>query len=111
MAKLGGTVKNSRDKNVSFSHLQHQTGMGKIALGKRTPQQWGMWISTADLPRSHSHVFYRKLNELLSEVNFDHEVESLCKPNYAEPRGRTAIPPSVYLPMFLIVFSEGTGSQ
>ena len=82
-----------------------------MALGKRTPQQQEMWIATADLPRSPGHIFYRKLNELLSEVNFDHEVESLCKPYYAEHRGRPSIPPGVYFRMLLIGFFEGIGSQ
>ena len=82
-----------------------------MALGKRTPQQQEMWIATADLPRSPGHVFYRKLNELLSEVNFDQEVKSLCKPFYAERRGRPSIPPGVYFRMLLIGFFEGIGSQ
>ncbi|GIW83270.1 MAG: hypothetical protein KatS3mg105_5077 [Gemmatales bacterium] len=82
-----------------------------MALGKRTPQQQEMWIATADLPRSPGHVFYRKLNELLSEVNFDQEVETLCKPYYAERRGRPSIPPGVYFRMLLIGFFEGIGSQ
>jgi transposase len=85
--------------------------MDAMALGKRTPQQQEMWIATADLPRSPGHIFYRKLNELLSEVNFDHEVESLCKPYYAEHRGRPSIPPGVYFRMLLIGFFEGIGSQ
>jgi transposase len=76
------------------------------ALDKRTPQQQELWIATANLPRSPSHIYYRKLNELLSEVNFNHEFEPLCK-HYAEQRGRLSIPLGVYFRMLLIGFLEG----
>ena len=82
-----------------------------MSLGKRTPQQQEMWIATEDLPRFPGHIFYRKLNVLLSKVNFDHEVEALCKPYYAEHRGHPSIPPGVYFRTLLIDFFEGIGSQ
>lgn len=56
-------------------------------------------------------MFYRKLNELLSEIEFDHQVEELCRPYYADGRGRPSIPPGVYFRMLLIGFFEGIGSQ
>lgn len=47
----------------------------------------------------------------MSEVNFDREVELLCKAFYADRRGRPSIPPGVYFRMLLIGFFEGIGSQ
>ena len=96
---------------MSYDQLKHQTGMDTMSLGKLTPQQEEMWIATADLPRSPGHIFYRKLKKMLSEVNFDHEVESLCKSYYSEHCGRPSIPPGAYFRMLLIGFFEGIGSQ
>ncbi len=40
-----------------------------MALGRRkTERQETFWIGAGDLPQSEGHVFYRKLNELLSEA-------------------------------------------
>ena len=48
-----------------------------MALGRRkTERQETFWIAAGDLPRSEGHVFYRKLNELLSEADFDNFVET-----------------------------------
>ena len=82
-----------------------------MALGKRSPQQQEMWIATADLARSPGHIFFRNLKEFHGGMLFDREVESLCKPNYIEGRGRPSIPPGIYFRMLLIGFFEGIGSQ
>ena len=83
-----------------------------MALGRRkTERQEAFWIGTADLPRSEGHVFYRKLNELLSKANFDEFVETLCQPHYHDTQGRPGIPPGVYFRMLLVGYFEGIGSQ
>jgi hypothetical protein len=41
-----------------------------------------LFVATADLPRSAGHVFYEKLNELLTSAGFDDYVEALCAPYY-----------------------------
>ena len=46
---------------------------GGMAMGTRKQQerQEGLWIATADLPRSGGHPFYERLNELLAEAGYD----------------------------------------
>jgi transposase len=82
-----------------------------MALGKRRQEQQEMWVATADLPKSPGHVFYRKLNELLSESGFDRLLEELCQPHYAQVMGRPGIPPGVYFRMLLVGYFEGLSSQ
>ena len=49
-----------------------------MALGRRQEErQQEMWVATDQLPRTEGHVFYRKLNELLAEVDIDRFVEEI----------------------------------
>jgi hypothetical protein len=38
-----------------------------------------MWVAVRELPKSVSHPFYEKLNELLAEHGFDEFVEAQCR--------------------------------
>ena len=82
-----------------------------MALGRRKREQQDFWVSSCDLPKSPGHPFYSKLNQLFDEAGFDTFVESLCKPYYAERRGRPGIPPGVYFRMLFIGYMEGLSSQ
>ena len=83
-----------------------------MSMGRRpTEQQSDLWIPTADLPRSPGHVFYDKLNRLLTEAAFDPYVENLCQPFYADGLGRESIPPGIYFRMLFVGYFEGLGSQ
>jgi transposase len=82
-----------------------------MALGKRKDEQQEMWVTTTNLPKSQGHVFYRKLNALLAEAEFDREVEKLCRPHYHTHVGRPSIPPGIYFRMLLVGYFEGIGSQ
>jgi transposase len=79
----------------------------------RTPseRQADLWIATTDLPKSPGHVFYEKLNGLLSEAAFDRFVEELCKQYYADEVGRASIPPGVYFRMLFVGYFEELSSQ
>ena len=56
-----------------------------MAMGKRErDRQPPMWVTTADLPTAASHPFYRRLNQLLREHEFDDFAESQCASFYAE---------------------------
>ena len=50
-----------------------------MALGKRSDEQQEMWVATTSLPKSEGHVFYRKLNRLLAEADFDRTVEKTLR--------------------------------
>ncbi len=82
-----------------------------MALGKRKAVQQQLWISTIDLPKSPGHPFYKKLNELLSEAEFDSWVEGLCEDYYSKGVGRPGIPPGIYFRMLFVGYFEGIGSQ
>ena len=84
-----------------------------MALGRRSQErQEDLFVPHDRLPRSEGHVFYRKLNELLAEAEFDRFVEKLCRKHYdQEGQGRPSIPPGVYFRMLLVGYFEGIGSQ
>jgi transposase len=73
--------------------------------------QADLWIATTDLARTPGHPFYDRLNGLLAEAKFDPFVEELCRPFYAEGKGRPSIPPGVYMRMLLVGFFEGLDSE
>ena len=82
-----------------------------MALGhRRTERQAELWVATAKLPGSISHVFYDALNSLLCEGGFDEFVEPLCEAYY-EDGGRPGIPPGVYFRMIFVGYFEGIDSQ
>lgn len=83
-----------------------------MAMGKREDeQQQNLFITHDMLPRSPGHVFYRKLNRLLSEGGFDRWIEALCEPHYCRGKGRPSVPPGVYFRMLLVGYFEGINSQ
>jgi len=82
-----------------------------MALGRRGGErQEEFWVPTDCLPRSQGHVFYQKLNDVLSEGGYDAWIEELCEPHYSK-RGRKGIPPGTYFRMLLVGYFEGIGSQ
>jgi transposase len=82
-----------------------------MALGRRGPREQALFIATEELPSSPGHPFYRKLNELLAEAQFDRRVEELCRPHYADRLGRPSIAPGVYFRMLFVGYFEGIDSQ
>jgi len=88
--------------------------MARMAMGKRKPQrQEALFVATGSLAGSPAHPFYRKLNELLAEGDFDRWIEARCERYYAteEKRGQPSIPPGVYFRMLLVGYFEGIDSQ
>lgn len=84
-----------------------------MAMGKRKRRQNSLFLATEDLARSPGHPFYRRLNELLAEAEFDRWIERRCQRYYEteEKRGQPSIPPGVYFRMLLIGYFEGIDSQ
>jgi len=82
-----------------------------MALGKRHERrQRELWIAADAVARRPRHVFYERLNRLLTKAEFDAWVEQLCRPYYAE-EGRRSLPPGVYFRMLLVGYFEGIDSQ
>jgi transposase len=84
-----------------------------MSMGKRRYKQEALFITTEGLARSPGHPFYRKLNELLAEAQFDRWIERRCERYYeqVETRGQRSIPPGVYFRMLLVGYFEGIDSQ
>ncbi len=83
-----------------------------MSMGKRKDQQGDLFLCPADLPSGMGHVFYEKLNQLLSKHQFDQQVEDLCRPYYDDGTsgGRPSLPPGVYFRMNFIGYFEGISS-
>ena len=77
---------------------------------KRLAKQASMWVATQDLPRSAAHPFYARLNQVLDAADFDHFVEGLCEPFYAD-EGRPGLPPGRYFRLLLIGYFEGLDAE
>ena len=82
-----------------------------MALGKSGSKQSEFWVTVSELPKSPGHPFYRKLNQILQEADFDGWVEALCEDYYAGDRGRPGMPPGRYFRMLFAGYFEGIQSQ
>ena len=83
-----------------------------MAIGRRkSERQRDFWVSEEDLPKSSGHAFYRKLDELLGEAEFDQHVESLCEEYYHDKHRPTRHSPGTYFRMLMVGYFEGIGSQ
>jgi hypothetical protein len=49
-----------------------------MSMGQRKDRQEELFILTEGLPKSAGHPFYRALNRLLAEANFDRWVHKSC---------------------------------
>jgi transposase len=82
-----------------------------MSMQRRGGKQQSMWLSATKMPRSPGHVFYEKLNKVLSAGGFDARVEELCEPHYADGQGRPSIEPGMYFRMLFVGYFEGLSSQ
>ena len=75
-----------------------------MSMGRRKRRQASLFVATAELARSAGHPFYRKLNELLPEAEFDRWIEGRCEPYYetADKPGRELIPPGTFFRMLVV---------
>src|SRR5947208_8136921 len=83
-----------------------------MSMGRRKrDRQAAMWVTTTHLPTAASHPFYRRLNELLREHEFDDFVETQCAGVYAKTMRRPGLPPGIYFRLLLIGYLEGIDSE
>jgi transposase len=85
-----------------------------MAMGRRKQdRQEALFVSAQNLPKSAGHPFYRALNRLLAEAEFDRWIETRCAQYYEQEdkRGQPSIPPGVYFRMLLVGYFEGIDSQ
>jgi transposase len=82
-----------------------------MAMRREGELQGDLLMTWAEMPRSPGHVFYDRLQELLSEAGFDVFVEETCKPFYAPKMGAPSLPPGRYSRMHMIGYFEGLASE
>ena len=83
-----------------------------MAIGRRQRhRQQTMWLATEELPRTAGHVFYDRVNKILSEHRFDDFAEKACQAFYAETMGRPGLAPGIYFRMQLVGYFEGIDSE
>src|SRR6478752_5022060 len=85
-----------------------------MAMGRRkASRQESLFVTSDQLPRSAGHPFYKALNSLLGEAEFDRWIEERCERYYVqnEARGQRSLPPGVYFRMLLVGYFEGISSQ
>jgi transposase len=83
-----------------------------MALGKRTPVQQPLFVSTAHL-NVRAHPFYDAVNRVLDAQHFDAFVEDLCATFYDEggKGGRPGLAPGIYFRCLLVGYFEGIDSE
>ena len=82
---------------------------GGMAMGtrKQRERQEGLWIATAELPRSAGHWFYERLNQLLEGAGVYPLLAGRCRKFYAPTMGRPSLAPGMYFRLLLIGYFEG----
>ena len=80
-------------------------------MGRESEVQSDLLVTWAEMSRSPGHVFYDRLQKLLSEASFDAFAEQTCKPFYAERMGAPSLPPGRYFRMHMIGYFEGFDSE
>src|ERR1700731_1237690 len=79
-----------------------------MAMRREGELQGDLLMTWAEMPRSPGHVFYNRLQELLSEAGFDAFVEETCQPYYAPKMGAPSLPPGRYFRMHRLAISRGS---
>jgi len=82
-----------------------------MAMGRRKDERQESLFVIADALRPPRHVFYERLNRILTQHGFDAFVEELCRPFYAEKQGRPGLAPGVYFRTLFIGYFEGIDSE
>ncbi len=73
-------------------------------------RQTDLWYG-GELPTAPGHPFYKRLNEVLDNAQFDAFCETSCAGFYDEKLGRPSLPPGQYFRIMMIGFFEGLDSE
>src|SRR5678810_661381 len=81
--------------------------MGTRKMRERQPDLW----YGGELPTAPGHPFYKRLNEVLDNAQFDSFCETSCAGFYHDKLGRPSLPPGQYFRIMMIGFFEGLDSE
>lgn len=82
-----------------------------MVMGRRREERQESLFVAAGALQAPRHVFYERLNRILAQHGFDAFVEELCRPFYAEKKGRPGLAPGVYFRTLFIGYFEGIDSE
>jgi transposase len=84
-----------------------------MAMGtrRRRQRQERLWVTHNELVKGPAHPFYKRVNELLEEAQFDDFAEKECAKFYAENNGRPSLTPGIYFRLLLLGYFEGIDSE
>src|SRR3954447_19736331 len=84
-----------------------------MAMGtrKHRQRQEQLWVTHTELATAPGHPFYKRLDDLLDQENFDEFVEHECARFYADNNGRPSLTPGTYFRLLLIGYFEGIDSE
>jgi transposase len=89
-----------------------QGGLHPMAMGRRPEQLQGeLWIARDRVRAAPAHPFYQRLNQILSQADFDRFCEARCAGFYAQTLGRPSVPPGVYFRMLMVGYFEKLDSE
>ena len=83
-------------------------GMGRK---KDREQQQDLWIASSEIVTTPGHLFYERLNTVLSAEKFDQRIEVICRKYYKSGSGRPSLTPGTYFRMLLLGYFEGIESE
>src|SRR4051794_12678038 len=83
-----------------------------MAMGTRKmrERQEDLWYG-GELPTAPGHPFYKRLNEVFDNAQFDTFCETNCASFYHDKLGRPSLPPGQYFRIMMIGFFEGLDSE
>src|SRR5437764_1943250 len=81
--------------------------MGTRKMRERQPDLW----YGGELPTAPGHPFYKRLNEVLDNAQFDSFSETSSADFYHQKLGRPSLPPGQYFRIMMIGFFEGLDSE
>ena len=90
-----------------FCPYNRTMAMGTRKMRERQPDLW----YGGELPTAPGHPFYKRLNEVLDNTQFDTFCETSCADFYHEKLGRPSLPPGQYFRIMMIGFFEGLDSE
>ena len=83
-------------------------GMGRK---KDREKQQGLWVAASEMVTTPGHLFYERLNVVLTAEKFDQRVEAICRKYYKSSSGRPSLTPGTYFRMLLLGYFEGLDSE
>ena len=78
---------------------------------KNREKQQDLWVAVDEIVTTPGHVYYERLNTILTAEKFDERVEAVCRKYYKSSSGQPSVTPGTYFRMLLLGYFEGIDSE